>query len=114
MRLEKLTDAQIARLPAIRAEWLSIGLSTAPGDRPRAEAGVAKAYAAAGLPPPKLIIWLDSPMQGAMGAALLAERLSGAQLAGGAPHAGACVAGAVRLAVADVCVCVRGPRRGRY
>ncbi len=71
-KLEKLTPAQVAQFPAFRDEWLTAGLSTERADRPRAEAGVKLAYEAAGLPPPKIIIWLDSPMAGAMGAAFLA------------------------------------------
>lgn len=71
-KIDKLTDAQTARIPAFRDAWMRAGLSTEPADRPRAEAGVRLAYEAAGLQPPGRIIWLDSPMAGALGAALLA------------------------------------------
>ena len=70
-RIEQLTEEQTARFSEFREQWLEIGLSTEPADRPRAEAGVNLAYEAAGLKPPSLVIWLDSPMAGAMGAALL-------------------------------------------
>ena len=70
-RIEQLTEEQTARFSEFREQWLEIGLSTEPADRPRAEAGVKLAYKAAGLKPPSLVIWLDSPMAGAMGAALL-------------------------------------------
>jgi len=72
MKLNKLTPEQAEKIQQVRDEWLRIGLSTERADRPRAEAGVRLAYEAAGLAPPKLVIWLDSPAAGAMGAALLA------------------------------------------
>ena len=72
-RIEKLTLEQVGRLPEFAAEWVAVGLSTAPADRARAEAGVTLAYEAAGLPPPGSVIWLGSPMAGALGAALLAQ-----------------------------------------
>ncbi len=70
-RIERLTPEQEAILPKVRDEWLRIGLSTERADRPAAEAGVAQAYRAAGLEPPRTIIWLDSPYQGALAAAML-------------------------------------------
>ena len=80
-KITKLTPAQVARIPEVRDHWLSVGLSTERADRPRAEAGVRLAYEAAGLAPPKIIIWLDSPMAGAMGAALLTgTKVAGAQV----------------------------------
>ena len=71
--LEKLTPEQEARLPEIRDEWLNIGLSCEPTDREAAEAGVRLAYERAGLEPPKIVIWLDNPLHGAIGAAMLAQ-----------------------------------------
>jgi len=73
MKLNRLTAEQEAILLAIRDKWLSIGLSTEPADRKRAEAGVALAYQAAGMKPPSLVIWLRSPLEGAYGATLLKE-----------------------------------------
>ena len=70
-RLETLTPAQVALLPAIRDKWLAIGLSTVPADRPRAEAAVKLAYRRANLPEPTLLIWLNSPLAGAYGSAFL-------------------------------------------
>ena len=72
-RLTRLTAAQADMLPAIRDDWLAIGLSTAPADRMAAESAVQSAYRAAGLEPPRLVLWLDSPMAGAIGAAILAQ-----------------------------------------
>ena len=70
-RLESLTPEQVAQLPAIRDRWLAIGLSTEPANRYAAEAAADLAYATAGLPAPRLRIWLDSPLAGAYGAAFL-------------------------------------------
>src|SRR5713226_6620923 len=70
-KLTKLTAEQERLLPVIRDEWLAIGLSTTPADRGRAEAGVELAYQAAGLAPPTLVIWVDSPMAGSSAAAML-------------------------------------------
>ena len=64
--LKKLSAAQEAAIPAHHDEWLRVGLSTDRADRPRAEAGVAAAYRAAGLEPPRLVLWLDSPLAAAM------------------------------------------------
>jgi len=69
--LTKLTPEQEARIPAIRDEFLRIGLSTEPADFDAAEQAARDAYAVAGLPAPKLFIRLASPMEGAIGAAIL-------------------------------------------
>ena len=69
-RLDALTTDQIAQLPAIRDEWIRIGLSTEPADRPRAEAAVALAYQRADLPRPRQVLWLGSPMGGALAYAI--------------------------------------------
>lgn len=69
--LEKLTEGQEALLPVVRDEWLRVGLSCEPADRTEAEAGVVDAYRAAGLEPPGVFVWLDSPLAGAIGAAML-------------------------------------------
>jgi len=76
--LTALTSDQLALLPVIRDKWLALGLSTAPADRPAAEAAIRRAYRRAGLDEPALTIWLASPMAGAIGAALLKAR--GAQV----------------------------------
>lgn len=59
-----LTTAELALLDEVRAEWIRHGLSTAPADRPSAVAGVRDTYRAAGLPPPRKVVWVDSPLQG--------------------------------------------------
>jgi hypothetical protein len=69
-RITKLTPAQQDMLPAIRGEWLTHGLSTAPADRAAAGQGIRDAYTAAGLQPPRFIIWLGSPWAGAIAQAI--------------------------------------------
>jgi hypothetical protein len=59
--IEKLTPEQENRLPEFREEWLRIGTCTDPADRPRAEAAIAKMYAAIGEPAPAFV-WVDSPL----------------------------------------------------
>src|SRR5487761_904760 len=68
-RITKLTTDQLAMLPAICDQWLAHGLSTELADRSAAEAGRRAAYRAAKLDPPRFIIWLGSPMSGAIGQA---------------------------------------------
>ncbi|GAA4242725.1 hypothetical protein GCM10022254_76800 [Actinomadura meridiana] len=53
-------------------DWQSTAFSTGPADRERAEAGIAAAYAAAGLPAPERYVWVPSPARGAVAAAVLA------------------------------------------
>ena len=79
-KINKLTPEQEADLSAARDKWLEIGLSTVPIDREASKAAVAKMYECAGLPVPKVFIFLDSPRQGAMAAALLKDSKFGAQV----------------------------------
>lgn len=70
-RITKLSPEQEAMLPVVRDEWIEIGLCTDTANRPAAEAGVIKAYQAAELTPPTFVIWLDSPLAGVIGQALM-------------------------------------------
>ena len=79
-KIEKLTPEQIARFPEFRDEYLRRGLSTAPADRAEAEDAIRDAYRAGGMEPPRLFVWLLSPGAGAMGAAMLAWGLAGAEV----------------------------------
>ena len=74
-RIDFLTDEQAAMLSDVRDEWLAVGLSTEPADRAAAEDGVRSAYRRAGLEPPKLMVWRDSPLAGCIGAAALGQVL---------------------------------------
>ena len=60
-RIEKLSDAQVARLPEVRDKWIQIGLRTGPGDLKRAWEGIKRAYVIAGREAPVLWVWLESP-----------------------------------------------------
>ena len=71
-----LTPEQEAMIPVIRDEWLAKGLSTEPANRKDAEKGVRMAYQSAGLTPPGVIIWLRSPIEGAMGTVLVPQFLN--------------------------------------
>ena len=70
--ITKLTDAQIAKFPEYVTKWTAIGLSTAPADRPRAEAAIAKMYAVAGLAAPR-IVWCGAPLSQGVTRALVAS-----------------------------------------
>jgi len=79
-RLDHLTPEQEALLPAIRDEWVAHGLSTAPADRPAAETAARLAYEKAGLPVPRFVVWLRSPLEGVIGAAMLTRAQVGDQV----------------------------------
>ena len=70
-KIMSLTDEQTARLAEIRDEWIEIGLATGPADRQATEAAVAEAYRVAGLEPPKIFIWVDSPLAGVYAQAMI-------------------------------------------
>ena len=71
--ITELTAEQKATLEKVRDEWLSVGLSTEPADRAAAEDGVRAAYRRAGLTPPRVMVWLDSPLAGCIGATVLGQ-----------------------------------------
>jgi Domain of unknown function (DUF6745) len=68
--INNLTPEQIARLDDFRRKWFSIALSTDPADRLLAQQGVKQAYTAANLDPPVVFVWLRSPVEGYLAAAL--------------------------------------------
>ena len=70
-KITSLTDEQTARLAEIRDEWIEIGLATGPADRQATESAVAEAYRVAGLEPPKIFIWVDSPLAGVYAQAMI-------------------------------------------
>ena len=81
-KITELTPGQEAALEPHRDMWLKIGLSTDRADREEAEAGAREAYTIARLDQPESIIWLDSPMMGAIGAWMLASSLAEEAAAG--------------------------------
>jgi hypothetical protein len=72
-KISKLTKEQELQLAVFRDKWLEIGLCCEPANRQQAIEGAKLAYAAAGLKEPKIFVWLDSPLSGAYGAAMLKE-----------------------------------------
>jgi hypothetical protein len=76
-----LTDDERATIDATVARWRAVGQSVDACDRPAAEAAVAAAYKAAGLVPPTLVVWMDSPYGGMLAARAIRGRLGLRQLA---------------------------------
>ena len=72
-KIEKLTPEQIARFPEFRERWTKIGLCTDPADRPRAEAAIHESYRAAGLQPPRKIVWCGSPLSQGLTRAIILD-----------------------------------------
>src|SRR4029450_11874210 len=68
-----LTPEHLSVICAERDRWLRVGLSTMRVDRPAAEAAVRRAYQAAGLPPPGVVVWMDSPLGGCLATATLRQ-----------------------------------------
>lgn len=62
MEISDVTAEQRELLPVIRQEWIPLGWSTAPADRPAAEEALARAYELARLKPPLRMVWVDSPL----------------------------------------------------
>ena len=72
-KLQSLSPEQEAQLASFRNDWISVGLSTEPANRPRAESACREAYTAAGLEPPSILIWLDSPLAGSVAASMVSN-----------------------------------------
>lgn len=68
-----LTPEQSALLAAVRDEWVGVGFGAGETDRAAAEAGVRLAYRCAGRVPPARVVWLASPLRGAVAATLIAD-----------------------------------------
>jgi hypothetical protein len=62
VKIESLTEAQIAKIPEYREHWIKVGLSTEPADKPKAEEGIRLMYRSVNLTEPKAIYWFSSPM----------------------------------------------------
>jgi hypothetical protein len=63
IEIARLSEAQQGELAAYGERWAGLRGSTALCDRAAAEAGVIKAYAAAGLAPPGEIVWAGGPVE---------------------------------------------------
>jgi hypothetical protein len=71
---EGLTAKQRALVRVVCQEWVGHGLTLQPADRATAEAGVGLVYRAAGLPPPRRVVWAGSPLAGVVAALALTAR----------------------------------------
>lgn len=68
-----LTPEQGALLATVRDDWTEVGFGAGATDRAAAQAGVRLTYRSAGLAPPARVVWLASPLRGAVAAALIAD-----------------------------------------
>lgn len=68
--IDKLTEAQQAKIPEYQKEFLQIGLSTAVVDKAAAELAVTAAYKYIKKQPPSFL-WVDGPTEGVLKAAQL-------------------------------------------
>jgi hypothetical protein len=57
----------------VRVRWLARLFSTEPAERPKAEAAVRELYIAAGLEPPRHLLWFNTPFDACWAVALLIE-----------------------------------------
>jgi len=73
--LVQLTPRQVKKLESVANQWKNVGLSVGKTDRAACEAAMQESYRAAGLAPPRLVIWLKSPRAGATAARLLKSDL---------------------------------------
>src|SRR5215472_1375565 len=73
--ITSLTESQRARFPEWRDRWIAAGLSTEPADRTRAEAAYRACYRYTGLDDGVPIVWVESPIVGALAAAISTELL---------------------------------------
>lgn len=71
-KIDKLSPEQEAQIPRYLEEYLQIGLSTDPCDRPKAEKAVRDSYKFLSMAEP-LFFWAESPFEGAKMAAQLAK-----------------------------------------
>lgn len=71
MWLTELSEDQRRVATQVIRDWLDAVVCTAPVDRPAAESAVVAACRAAGLDPPQMV-WVESPLVGALATALLA------------------------------------------
>src|SRR4249919_1838955 len=63
IEVPRLTSDQLAALTVYGERWSQLREAITPCDRQAAEDGVVKAYAAAGLPPPRDVVWAGGPFE---------------------------------------------------
>ena len=81
-RTDKLTDAQVAAMPAHAAKWVERGLDCTPAPRAEVEAGIRACYRLAGFAEPRVIVWVGSPVVGAFAVPYVAHLLQHDQVRG--------------------------------
>ena len=69
----RLEPEHIALTDQLVEHWMGVGLSTERVDRDAAEQAVTAAYRAAGAEPAPITIWMDSPLGGALAAAVIRQ-----------------------------------------
>ena len=57
----------------VREKWLRVGLEGRPTNREEAEAAIRECYAEVGLEPPRLVVWLHSPLGGVIGSLIVSR-----------------------------------------
>jgi hypothetical protein len=71
--ITSLTKHQESQFSVYRDKWTAIGLATGRANRAAAEKACREAYEVAGLTPPKMILWAESPMGLLLTAKLIKE-----------------------------------------
>lgn len=102
-RIDKLTEAQRAKIDAWADRWIEIGLRTGKADRQTFEAAARRCYEHAKIPWPGRVVWVTSPLVVALAApvaAFVLELRKKSIIDLGA--VGGAVGGLIRKAVADV------------
>ena len=77
IEIARLSEAQQAALAVYGERWSALRSCTDPCDRAAAEAGVGAAYAAAGLDPPREIVWTSGPVE--LAGRWVRDRVSGGE-----------------------------------
>lgn len=72
-RIRGLNPSGTALLHSVRDRWRTVAFETGPADHAGAELAVRELYEVAGLPAPRTVLWLASPLEGAIAAYLAAQ-----------------------------------------
>src|SRR3990167_1541575 len=83
-KISKLTPEQQAAMAPFADEWIAHGLRTGPANRVLFEDAVRRYYHAAGLKKPRVVVWVQSPIVGALAAPIAGYLLNNPVLVDGA------------------------------
>ena len=97
-RIDNLTPVQRAQMDAWADKWIEIGLRTGAADREKFEQAAQRCYTAAGIPWPRRVVWVPSPIVMAIAAPVAALLHEFARHGVGMPDV---ASGAVDGAVSD-------------